>query len=340
VKYVLGIETSCDDTSVAIVGADRRVICCLVASQDLVHQPFGGVVPEIASRNHTKDLLPLIDQALQQSDLSWSEISGLAVTNRPGLVGSLLVGLVTVKSLALAKSLPFLGVHHIEGHLMAPFLVDDHYQGPDFFDEDYVALIVSGGHTQLYQVAGFGSYKVLGQTIDDAAGEAFDKFAKMMGLPYPGGVEVDQRARQGDPHRFTFPKPMLREDHFKFSFSGLKSAAQRLLASMSETERQAAEFDLCASYQATIVEVLQTKLEKALVATGAKKFIISGGVSANSGLRAAGEALANKHQLQWAAPPLRYCTDNAAMIGLAGLLRLQRGETSGHDLAPIPRAPL
>ena len=339
-KYVLSIETSCDDTSVAILNEDRHVLCCLVASQDLVHQPFGGVVPEIASRNHTAHILPLIEQAFLRTDVSWKNIIGIGVTNRPGLVGSLIVGLVTAKTLAMAKNVPFLGIHHIEGHIMAPFLKDESYVGPDFYKENFVALVVSGGHTQLYDVHGFGHYHVLGQTIDDAAGEAFDKFAKMMGLPYPGGVEVDRRAQLGDPEAFVFPKPLIREDNFNFSFSGLKSAAQRLLAKMSEEEKKEKQNDLCASYQATIVEVLGLKLEKALLKTGVKNFLVSGGVSANSGLRERAQYLAEKHNLQLALPPLRYCTDNAAMIGLVGLLRLQSGESSSQDLAPQPRAHL
>ncbi len=339
-KYVLSIETSCDDTSVAIVNEDRVVSCCLVASQDLVHSPFGGVVPEIASRNHTAQILPLIEQAMTQTQTQWSDLLGVAVTSRPGLVGSLIVGLMTAKTLSLAKGLPFLGVHHIEGHIMAPFLVDGTYQGPNFYDQDFLALVVSGGHTQLYHVEGFGHYQVLGQTIDDAAGEAFDKFAKMLGLPYPGGVEVDKRAALGDPRSFAFPKPLLHDDTYNFSFSGLKSAAQRLIEKMSSAEKSERLNDLCASYQATIVEVLSKKLDRALRATKVKNFVVSGGVSANSGLRKAVEEIAAHHHLNLALPPLRYCTDNAAMIGLAGLLRLQKGETSNQDLAPLPRAAL
>jgi N6-L-threonylcarbamoyladenine synthase len=339
-KHVLSIETSCDDTSVALLDEKGFVVCSLVASQDLVHKNFGGVVPEIASRNHSAQILPLVDQAIQKAPSGWDSILGIAVTNRPGLVGSLIVGLVTAKSLALFNKVPFLGVHHIEGHIMAPFLDDETYQGPKFFNEEFVALIVSGGHTQLYHVKGFGNYEVLGQTIDDAAGEAFDKFGKMMGLPYPGGVQVDQSALKGDPRRFSFPKPLLKEDNFNFSFSGLKSAASRLLEKMSPEEIKQAENDLCASYQASIVEVLSVKLEKAISMTGVKNFVVSGGVSANSGLRKSVEVLADKKNLNLALPPLRYCTDNAAMIGLVGLLRLQKGEESPQDLAPLPRAPL
>lgn len=339
-KYVLAIETSCDDTSVAILNEKREVLTCLVASQDLAHKPFGGVVPEIASRNHTANILPLVEEALKQTGVQWDDFLGVAATNRPGLVGSLIVGLVTAKTLALAKDLPFLGVHHIEGHIMAPFLVDKTFKGADFYNEKFIALIVSGGHSQIYLVEGFSHYTCLGQTIDDAAGEAFDKFAKMVGLPYPGGVQVDKRASQGDPKKFSFPRPLLREDNLNLSFSGLKSAAQRMIEKMTDDEIQKQMDDLCASYQAAIVDCLVIKLEKAVEKTGAKNLIVSGGVSANSLLRKKVEALAERRKLNLALPPLRYCTDNAAMIGLAALLRFKKGEFSEQSLAPKPRAAL
>lgn len=340
-NHVLAIETSCDDTSVALLNEDRQVLCCLVASQDLVHAPFGGVVPEIASRNHTESLVPLIDQAFSQTGVTWDDVLGIAVTSRPGLVGSLIVGLVTAKALAFAQAKPFIGVHHIEGHIMAPFLCDKQHTGADFFEDDFLALVVSGGHTQLYKVQGFGNYTCLGQTIDDAAGEAFDKFAKMMGLPYPGGVQVDRlAAQQGDPKAFRFPRPLLNEDNFNFSFSGLKSSAQRLLEKMSLEERESSQADLCASYQAAIVDVLSAKLKRALEKTHFQNFVVSGGVSANSGLRLACDKVARDLNVQLALPPLRYCTDNAAMIGLVGLLRLQKGESSPLELKPYPRASL
>ena len=339
-RYVLAIETSCDDTSVALVREDRSVLCCLVASQDLVHEPFGGVVPEIASRNHTAQLLPLVDQAMTENKLGWTDLMGVAVTSQPGLVGSLIVGLVTAKTLALAHNLPFLGIHHIEGHIMAPFLVDQDYQGPDFYNSPFLALVVSGGHTQLYSIEKFGEYQVLGQTIDDAAGEAFDKLAKMLGLPYPGGVEVDKLASLGDPKAFDFPRPLRNTEGFNLSFSGLKSAALRLIQKMSEQDLEKHKADLCASYQQAIVDMLGERLEKALDQTGHKSFVVSGGVSANSGLRARVEEIARRKKCQLALPPLRYCTDNAAMIAMAGLLRFNAGEFSEQSLAPQPRAAL
>ncbi len=337
-KSVLAIETSCDDTSVALVREDHFVECCLVASQDLAHSPYGGVVPEIASRNHSLHLLPLIDEALKRTQKSWDDILGVAVTNRPGLIGSLIVGLVTAKTLALAKNKPLIGVHHIEGHILAPFLKDETYQGPDFYDQNFLALVVSGGHTQLYQVNGYGHYINCGETIDDAAGEAFDKFAKMLKLPYPGGVHIDRLALQGNSKAYDFPRPLLKEKDF--SFSGLKSSAQRLLQTLTAEEIEKEKANLCASYQKSIVDVLIAKLERAIDQTGIRNFIVSGGVSANSQLRLEADKLAQKKKCQIALPPLRYCTDNAAMIGLVGLLRLQKGETSHQDIAPIARVSL
>ena len=217
-KQVLAIETSCDDTSVALVDANSWVKGMRTARQDSQHNVFGGVVPEIAGRRHTLDLLPTIDLLLNDLNLNIHDIEGIAVTNRPGLVGSLMVGLVTAKSLSLALNIPFIGVNHLEGHLMAPFLRDENYQPPEKFDYPYTALAVSGGHTSLYEITGFSQYHLLGTTIDDAAGEAFDKFAKMVGLGFPGGVEVDQLSQQKDPCAFRFPRPLIKENNYNFSF--------------------------------------------------------------------------------------------------------------------------
>lgn len=334
-QQVLAIETSCDDTSVSIVNHEGRVLSLCSAHQDLVHKPFGGVVPEIAGRNHTLNILPLVSLCLEEAALSWDEIDGIVVTSRPGLLGSLIVGLVTAKSLALAKGLPFLGVNHLEGHLLAPFLKDNSYAPPDDFSFPFVALAVSGGHTHLYWVEKFGSYHVLGQSLDDAAGEAFDKFAKMLGLPFPGGVQVDKWAQKGgNPSAFSFPRPMLREKNLKMSFSGLKASARRLISKMSERERELKKADLCASYQEAICDVLIGKLDAALRQCGASRAVITGGVSANSRLRFWGEKWAKENQYQLLVPPIRYCTDNAAMIGYVGIQRLNRGEVSNHRHPP------
>ncbi|MFZ4403081.1 MAG: tRNA (adenosine(37)-N6)-threonylcarbamoyltransferase complex transferase subunit TsaD [Pseudobdellovibrionaceae bacterium] len=338
-ELALAVETSCDDTSVAIVGKDGVVHSLVSATKDLDHEPYGGIVPEIASRNHSKHLLPLIDKSLSQAQMQWADIDGLAVTNRPGLMGSLIVGLVTVKSLSQALGKPFIGVNHLEGHLLAAFLKDkntaDGFTPPQF---PFVALAISGGHTTIYLVEDFFRYKVLGSTKDDAAGEAFDKFAKMAGLGFPGGVRVDQMAQKGDPKAHDFPRSMILEPHLDMSFSGLKSSAQRLLSPMTAEQISAQLSDLCASYQEAIVDVLLHKLLKACQQSKIKNVVITGGVSANSRLRAKASAMAQQHQLTLSIPPLAYCTDNAAMIGYAGILRMNNGEHSDLSVGPAPRS--
>lgn len=340
IDKVLAIETSCDDTSVAIVDTKGQVQVVVSASQDLQHEPYGGVVPEIASRNHSIALIPLIEEAFKKSNHTWSDISGIAVTNRPGLIGALIVGLVTAKSLAQSKNLPVIGVNHLEGHLLAPFLKDASYAPPEDFNYPYVGLAISGGHTSLYLITGLGQYEILGATKDDAAGECFDKFAKMAGLGFPGGVRVDQQAKLGDPKKYDFPRSMIHDDTYDMSFSGLKSAGQRAveqLKAQGPEALQASLPDLCASFQEAIVDVLLAKLEKAALAHKSKRVILTGGVSANSRLRARAEEWAQKKKLQLVVPPIRYCTDNAAMIGYVGALRLAKGESDSLDLGPSPR---
>lgn len=335
-KKVLSIETSCDDTSVSIVGHDGFVHELLSASQDDAHAPFGGIVPEIACRNHSFQLLPLIEKVI--GTMSWQDIDGIAVTNRPGLVGSLIVGLVTAKTLAQLKEKPFLGVNHLEGHLLAPFLRDDQYQ-PSFSHEDpFIALAVSGGHTSLYKVTGLGQYTVLGSTRDDAAGEAFDKFAKMMGLGFPGGVKVDRLAQSGDSRAFALPRALIKEETYDMSFSGLKSSAQRLIEGLEADALEDKLNDLCASFQEAVCEALVAKLNRAIELEKLDKAVLTGGVSANSRLRSMTQEWAKKKGVALLIPPLRYCTDNAAMIGYAGILRMQRGERSDLSLGPSPQA--
>lgn len=338
IEKVLAIETSCDDTSVAIVDRHGFVHSVVSASQDLEHAPYGGIVPEIASRNHSIALLPLVEVALQKASATWNDVQGIAVTNRPGLVGSLIVGLMTAKSLSQAKKLPFIGVNHLEGHLLAPFLKDSQYSPPADFGYPYVGLAISGGHTSLYHITGLGEYKVLGTTKDDAAGEVFDKFAKMAGLGFPGGVKVDQLSKQGNVKAYEFPRSMIHEDTFNMSFSGLKSSGQRMLAQLGPEEVQRHLPDLCSSFQEAIVDVLIVKLEKAAIAYDSPRVILTGGVSANSRLRSRAQEWATAKNKTLVIPPLRYCTDNAAMIGYAGILRLNRGEKSSLDLAPHPQA--
>lgn len=338
IERVLAIETSCDDTSVAIVNRGGLVLTLVSATKDLDHEPYGGIVPEIASRNHSLYLLPLIEEALKKSQLSWKDIGGIAVTNRPGLMGSLIVGLVTAKSLAQAYGIPYLGVNHLEGHLLAPFLRDESYAPPEDFDYPFVGLAISGGHSSLYLIEGLGLYKVLGATKDDAAGEAFDKFAKMAGLGFPGGVKVDQLSKTGNTKAFEFPRSMIHDPTFDMSFSGLKASAQRLLESMSKEDIELKLPDLCASFQEAIVDVLIAKLDRAVKEHKVRRAILTGGVSANSRLRARAEEWARQRKVTLVVPPIRYCTDNAAMIGYAGILRMNRGESSDMNLAPSPVA--
>ena len=334
IERVLAIETSCDDTSVAFCRSDAWVDGVVSANQDLAHFPFGGIVPEIASRNHTLTLLPLVEELFKKTKLNWSDIQGIAVTNRPGLIGSLIVGVATAKTLAQVKNLPLIGVNHLEGHLQAAFLKDETSSPPSDFTYPFVALAVSGGHTTLYFVPEWGRYEVLGSTLDDAAGEAFDKFAKMLGLGFPGGIAVDRLAQTGNPHAYEFPRSMIKEDNEMMSFSGLKSSALRQIESMTSAQIDEKKSDLCASFQQAVVEVLIAKLQNAARKKKIKRAVITGGVAANSGLRKGGEAWARQNGVQLVIPPLRYCTDNAAMIGWAGIQRLIRGER--HELAMGP----
>jgi N6-L-threonylcarbamoyladenine synthase len=336
INRVLAIETSCDDTSVALVRHDGWVDGVVSANQDLQHAPYGGVVPEIASRNHTLTLLPLIDVLFEQTQMPWSEVGGVAVTSRPGLIGSLITGIVTAKTTAQVKNLPLVGVNHLEGHILAPFLKDKELTAPVQPTFPFLALAVSGGHTSLYLVHEFGKYEVIGSTQDDAAGEAFDKFGKMLGLGFPGGVQVDRSARGGNPNAFHFPRGMIHEENYLMSFSGLKASAQRQLEGMDQKVIDEKLSDLCASFQEAIVEVLLHKLARAVTNTGIQKVVITGGVSANSRLRAQAEVWAKKMKVDLMIPPLRYCTDNAAMIGYAGIRRLNAGEKSDFSLGPSP----
>lgn len=352
-ELVLAIETSCDDTSVAVVTREGYVRHVISANQNQAHEIFGGIVPEIASRNHTYHLLPLVDHCLQKAGVRLEDIDGLAVTSCPGLIGSLMVGVVTVKALALATGKPFIGINHLEGHLLAPFLSDESYDPPRDFSYPYLALAISGGHTSLYRIDGVGQYEVLGQTIDDAAGEAFDKFGKMVGLGFPGGVRVDQHGRLGRADRYAFVRAVMHEEHLNFSFSGMKAAAQRLVQGLPPAEKSELQADLesgeprpgvladlCAGFQEAVVDVLIDRLSRAASKNGLNRAVLTGGVSANSRLRTRALEWAAAHGVQLVVPPIRYCTDNAAMIGYAGALRMNRGEFSDQTLGPRPRANL
>ena len=336
IERVLAIETSCDDTSVALVRHDGWVDGVVSAHQDLAHAPFGGIVPEIACRNHTLNLLPLVEELFRKTQMSWEQVHGIAVTNRPGLIGSLIVGVATAKTLAQVRGLPLIGVNHLEGHLLAPFLKDESFAPPSDFTYPFAALAVSGGHTTIYHVPEWGRYEVLGTTLDDAAGEAFDKFAKMLGLGFPGGVQIDRLATSGDPKAFDFPRSLIKEENAMMSFSGLKSSAHRTIESLGPEIVKEKMVDLCASFQAAITDVLISKLDFVIRKHGLRRAVITGGVSANSGLRSRGQEWAAKSGVQLVIPPIRYCTDNAAMIGWAGLLRLNRGFRDEFSMGPSP----
>ena len=322
---VLGIETSCDDTSAAVVTDGRFVRSCVVSSQDSFHRRFGGVVPEVASRAHLEMIDAVCADALEQAGCAPRDIAAVAVTNGPGLVGSILVGLGFAKGFAYARNLPFLGVNHLEGHIAAAFLDADEPEFP------FVALVVSGGHTHLYEVAGFFRLRLLGQTVDDAAGESFDKAAKLLGLGYPGGVLIDRLAKTGNPTTFDLPRPMLHSGDLMMSFSGLKTAIRNLIEREGGPERIRLP-DLCAAIQEAVVDVLMKKCLAALEQTDGRRLVICGGVSANSRLRERAAAACAQRGARLTLPRFEFCTDNAAMIAAAGYYRLAAGERSSLDL--------
>ena len=332
VKHVLAFESSCDDTSVAIVSSEGEIRALCSANQDIHHQLFGGVVPEIASRNHTLTLLPLVKKALEISGFAPEDLDGIAVTSRPGLVGSLMVAVMTAKTLSWLWEKPLVDVNHIEAHLLSPFLRNKNYAPPEDFNYPYLALAVSGGHTHLCHVRDLGDYEVLGQTRDDAAGEAFDKFAKMMGLGFPGGVKVDKLAQLGNPKAYSFPKPLTQTKSLEFSFSGLKTSAKNLI----QNEENLNTEDLCASYQETIVEVLLEKLALAQEKTQLKQVVLTGGVSANSRLRKKAQEWGQAKGISVVIPPIEFCTDNGAMVGYVGVQKLLRGQVADLNLQARP----
>jgi N6-L-threonylcarbamoyladenine synthase len=326
---VLGIETSCDETGVALYDPQRGLLAHRLYSQIALHAEYGGVVPELASRDHVRKLWPLVDECLAEAGLPRTAISGVAYTAGPGLVGALLVGAAAGRALAWALGVPAVGVHHMEGHLLAPLLEAEPPSPP------FVALLVSGGHTQLMQVEAIGRYRMLGQTLDDAAGEAFDKTAKLMGLPYPGGPELARIAELGSADRFRFSRPMTDRPGLDFSFSGLKT--QVLLAWQSSDQSEQTRCDIARAFQEAVVDTLAIKCERALLATGAGTLVVAGGVGANRDLRARLADLAARKRIRVCFPRPAFCTDNGAMIAFAGALRLAAGQSESPSVSVHPR---
>lgn len=331
---ILGIETSCDETGVAIYDEDKGLIANQLYTQIALHADYGGVVPELASRDHIRKTAPLIQAALIEAQLTAKDIDGVAYTCGPGLVGALLVGATVARALAYAWEVPAVGVHHMEGHLLAPMLDDN----PPCFP--FVALLVSGGHTQLVRVEGVGQYTVIGESVDDAAGEAFDKTAKLLGLDYPGGAALSRLAEQGAPGRFVFPRPMTDRPGLDFSFSGLKTFAANTLNAVLKTELTLSEqtkADIAYAFQDAVVDTLAIKCKRALKETGYKRLVIAGGVSANKKLRESLTQMMKNLGGEVFYPQPQFCTDNGAMIAYAGLLRLKQGQHSGLAIDVKPR---
>ncbi len=327
--YILGIESSCDETAAAVVKNGREVLSNIISSQVPIHRKFGGVVPEIASRKHIENVLPVIDEALQQAKVDIKEIDGIAVTYGPGLVGALLVGLSAGKALAFALDKPLLGVNHLEGHVFANFLVDEELEPP------FMALVVSGGHTALMKVKDYNNFELLGQTRDDAAGEAFDKIARVMGLQYPGGPEIELLAKGGNPTAIDFPRALL-DKSYDFSFSGLKSSVINYLHTEKQSGREVNRADVAASFQAAIVDVLVKKSVHAMEASGLKKIVLAGGVSANKTLQAELGAAVEAIGVKLVHPKPVLCTDNAVMIACRGYYKFLNNEFSSMDLNADP----
>ncbi|HAU08184.1 tRNA (adenosine(37)-N6)-threonylcarbamoyltransferase complex transferase subunit TsaD [Gammaproteobacteria bacterium] len=331
---VLGIETSCDETGVAIYDSEVGLLADCLYSQVEIHAKYGGVIPELASRDHIRKTLPLIEEVIEKAGIDTSEIEGVAYTAGPGLVGALLVGAAIGRTLGMAWDVPTIGVHHMEGHLLAPMLEPE---PPEF---PFVALLVSGGHTQLVKVGGIGRYELLGESLDDAAGEAFDKVGKMLGLPYPGGPHVAKLAQRGDPARFNFPRPMINRPGLDFSFSGLKTYVRNTITSLRDESGELAEqdaADIARAFEEAVVNTLSIKCRRALEETGYKKLIIAGGVSANLRLREVLEEAMAKVDGRLFYAQLKYCTDNGAMIAYAGCQRLLAGERDDLEIRAQPR---
>lgn len=334
---ILGIETSCDETGVAIYDEEKGLVANQLYTQIALHADYGGVVPELASRDHIRKTTPLIQAALAEANLTADQIDGVAYTSGPGLVGALLVGSTIARSLAYAWNVPAIGVHHMEGHLLAPMLDENRPHFP------FIALLVSGGHTQLVQVEGVGKYNVIGESIDDAAGEAFDKTAKLLGLDYPGGAALSRLAEKGSPTRFTFPRPMTDRPGLDFSFSGLKTSAANTVNQAIKEEGELTEqtkADIAYAFQDAVIDTLAIKCKRALKETGYRRLVIAGGVSANKKLRETLAEMMKDLKGEVFYPQPQFCTDNGAMIAYTGFLRLKQGQHDELEIEVKPRWPM
>ncbi|SJZ60012.1 tRNA (adenosine(37)-N6)-threonylcarbamoyltransferase complex transferase subunit TsaD [Garciella nitratireducens] len=332
--YLMGIETSCDETSVAIVKNGREVLTNQIYSQIDIHKKFGGVVPEVASRNHLKKISYIIEEAVKESKVSFNELDGIAVTYGPGLVGALLVGLSTAKAMAFGLHKPLIGVHHIDGHISANYIEDSHLEPP------FICLVASGGHSHLVYVRDYGKYEILGRTRDDAAGEAFDKIARALGLGYPGGPLIDQKAKEGNPYAIKFPRAYLEEGSYDFSFSGLKSSVLNYLNSCKMRGEKIVVEDVAASFQQSVVDVLAHKTIKAAIEKKVDRVYLAGGVASNSALREQVKKLAKKEAITAGYPSKILCTDNAAMIAAAGYYQYKKRNIADLTLNAVPNLKL
>ena len=328
--YTLALESSCDETSAAVLQDGRTILSNVISSQIPIHRKFGGVVPEVASRHHIEQVIPVIDQALADAHVTLQDIDHIGVTYGPGLVGALLVGVAAAKGLSFATDIPFIGVNHMEGHIFANFLANPELEPP------FLSLVVSGGHTMLVVVKDYETFEILGQTRDDAAGEAFDKIARVMGFPYPGGPHIDNIAMEGNPEAIEFPKALSEPGNFEFSFSGLKSAVLNYLNSAAQKNIEINKADVAASFQKALVDVLVEKTEDAAKRTGQMKITIAGGVSANKGLQKAIKEMCERNGFMYYEPHKILSTDNAAMIGCRAYYMAQAGKFSDLSLNAKP----
>ena len=332
--YILAIESSCDETAAAVVKNGRTVLSNVISSQIALHTLYGGVVPELASRKHIEKINQVITQALTDADMTLDDMDAIAVTYGPGLVGALLVGVAEAKAIAYAKKKPLVGVHHIEGHICANFIENKELEPP------FICLVVSGGHTHLVVVEDYGKYKILGRTRDDAAGEAFDKVARAIGLGYPGGPKIDKISKEGNPEAITFPRAKVGDSEYDFSFSGLKSSVLNYLNSCQMKGEEINRADVAASSQKAVTDVLVQNAMHGVKAYGLNKLAIAGGVASNSALRAAMKEACEKNGVEFYYPSPIFCTDNAAMIGVAGYYEYMAGVRSGLDLNAVPNLKL